>query len=343
MHLVIAAIATGALVYRAWSHRLLTPAGMFMAFLTAIAHAVHPSSLPFALLVVFFVVGVKATKVKHGIKARLTISSGGSSGGEGPRTHVQVLANSGVASLLSLLHVWKLWRNQREFSCIRYGRGDDLFMIGIIANYAAVAADTLSSELGILSPSQPRLITSFNLRKVPRGTNGGVTVMGLMAGSLGAFLIGMTTISLTSFCPAAVPGTANSEQRLAWSGVPGPKVLFALIITIWGTLGSLLDSVLGGILQASVVDKRSGKIIEGSGGRKSDRTNANSPTSFCRATDVKGDGGQASESIESREVAAGVDILDNNQVNLLMAASMSILAIATAGWLWDVPLRSIYA
>lgn len=39
-------------------------------------------------------------------------------------------------------------------------------------------------------------------------------------------------------------------------------------VTIWGTLGSLLDSILGGLLQASVVDKRTGKVIEGSGGKK---------------------------------------------------------------------------
>lgn len=39
-------------------------------------------------------------------------------------------------------------------------------------------------------------------------------------------------------------------------------------MTVWGLLGSVLDSVLGGLLQASVVDKRSGKVVEGSGGRK---------------------------------------------------------------------------
>jgi hypothetical protein len=41
-----------------------------------------------------------------------------------------------------------------------------------------------------------------------------------------------------------------------------------LAITIWGGLGSVLDSALGGWLQASVVDTRTGKIIEGVGGKK---------------------------------------------------------------------------
>ncbi|KAI5300202.1 ERMES complex subunit, partial [Ascosphaera pollenicola] len=168
MQPILAVLAVGALVYRAWSHRSLTPVGIFAAFLTAVAHVLHPSALPFTLLAAFFIAGTKATKVKHDIKARLTMSSGGPEGGEGSRNHIQVLANSGVASVLSLLHVWKLWRDGRDFTCIRYGKSDDILLLGIIANYAAVAADTLSSELGILSQSQPRLITSFNLRKVPR-------------------------------------------------------------------------------------------------------------------------------------------------------------------------------
>lgn len=39
-------------------------------------------------------------------------------------------------------------------------------------------------------------------------------------------------------------------------------------MTLWGGLGSLLDSFLGGWLQSSVVDKRTGKIVEGSGGQR---------------------------------------------------------------------------
>jgi hypothetical protein len=48
------------------------------------------------------------------------------------------------------------------------------------------------------------------------------------------------------------------ERRIRWVEA----------VTIWGGLGSLLDSLLGGWLQASVVDRRTGKVVEGSGGRK---------------------------------------------------------------------------
>ena len=122
----IAVPAIAALVYRAWSRKSLTPLGIATALLTAVAHAVHPYSVCFALLAVFFLLGTAVTKVnthiylhiarmrtdstqvKHDIKSRLTQSSTGSSGGEGPRTHIQVLANSLFASVLILLDTYRL-------------------------------------------------------------------------------------------------------------------------------------------------------------------------------------------------------------------------------------------
>lgn len=124
----------------------------------------------------------------------------------------------------------------------------------VTRNYAAVSADTLSSELGILSKSKPRLITSPTWRIVPPGTNGGVTAAGLLAGAFGAFTVALTSALLLPFCGDDWP----LSERAQW----------VIGVTIWGTFGSLLDSFLGGLLQASIVDKRTGKIIEGSGGRK---------------------------------------------------------------------------
>lgn len=143
-----------------------------------------------------------------------------------------------------------------------------------LSNYAAVAADTFSSELGILSKSKPRLLTSWNFREVPPGTNGGISLIGTLAGFLGAFVIALTSVILLPFCDvndsagrsmisAFQPGLKNGvgwgwQERMGWM----------LAITIWGGLGSVVDSALGGWLQASVIDTRTGKIIEGSGGKK---------------------------------------------------------------------------
>lgn len=164
MHPYIAVPATVALVYRAYSHNSLTPAGIIVAAGTAIIHAIHPWSAFFALLVVFFIGGTSVTKVtflvysfatdkrpltvwqiKHNVKARLTLSSSGQSGGEGARTHVQVLANSVVASVLVLLHYRKLLAEDKSGDasqgCLPYGQ--DLLVVGIVRYklFSAPSAD----------------------------------------------------------------------------------------------------------------------------------------------------------------------------------------------------------
>ncbi|WEW57395.1 hypothetical protein PRK78_002862 [Emydomyces testavorans] len=382
---VVAVPATLLLVYRAWSRKSLTPTGIVFATITAIIHALHPSAAPFAFLVIFFLGGTAVTKIKHDVKAKLTLSASGSAGGEGPRSHVQVLANSVVASILTLLHTWQLYRHKgADPPCFAYG-GGDLLMVGIVANYAAVAADTYSSELGILSRSPPRLITSLTFRRVPRGTNGGVTLVGLAAGAMGAFTIALTSLLLLPFCPlGSLSGFTKTglDGGRAWGLTE--KALWVAAVTVWGTLGSVLDSVLGGLLQATVVDKRTGKVVEGDGGSKvgdvyPSRLGERAlvlvhpgavistgldempvrQSSQLRVTEdianavtprrLKHEMSAADEFVanaldiehESRKIETGHDILDNNAINVLMAAMMSIGAIATAAYIWDVPLENV--
>ncbi|KAJ5938970.1 hypothetical protein N7466_002104 [Penicillium verhagenii] len=347
------------LVYRAWSKKSLTPFGLVVAGVSATAHALHPWYTPVALLAVFYFGGTKATKVKHDIKARLTLSATGTEGGEGARNHIQVLANSAVATVLSVAHAYVISRGSSSDSCFSFGHNAaDILMVGIVANYAAVAADTFSSELGILSKSKPRLITSLNLREVPPGTNGGVTATGLGAGLLGSFTIALTSAISLPFCAER----SGLQDRALW----------IVAISFWGLMGSVLDSVLGGLLQASVVDKRSGKVVEGDGGRKvlihpgstqpsgishqpksgestgssqlkGLETVANTATlRGARATSTSvGTQPGHDDSHESRRVESGHDWLDNNGVNLLMAVLMSVGAMGIAQWTWNVDLQSL--
>ncbi|CEJ58371.1 hypothetical protein PMG11_07028 [Penicillium brasilianum] len=360
---VVGLLAVAGLVYRAWARKSLTPLGLFVAGASATAHALHPWSTPFALLAVFYYGGTKVTKVKHEIKAQKTLSATGSEGGEGPRNHLQVLANSVVATVLSIAHAVVLSRNSSPDSCFSLGQSPaDVLMVGIVANYAAVAADTFSSELGILSKSNPRLITSLTLREVPPGTNGGVTAAGLGAGLLGSFTVALTSALVLPFCPSK----SGIQDRALWT----------VAMTFWGLLGSVLDSVLGGLLQASVVDKRSGKVVEGSGGRKvlihpsstkpagtsgngpsaevSSSTQIRNTEAVANAATLRGSrvtgtsvGAQAGrphdESHESRRVETGRDWLDNNGVNILMAFLMSVGAMGISQWAWGVDVRELWA
>ncbi|KAL8934969.1 MAG: hypothetical protein Q9211_004951 [Gyalolechia sp. 1 TL-2023] len=334
MHPYVAIPATAALVWRAYFRRSLTPAGIVVATLTATVHAIHPWSVFYALLVVFFLAGTSVTKVKHHVKASLTLSSLGSSGGEGPRTHIQVLANSLVASVLILLHYRQLLARDKSGDASRgcWPYGEDLLVVGIVSNYAAVAADTFSSELGILSKRRPRLLTSWNFRQVPPGTNGGITLWGTMAGFLGASTIALTSVLLLPFChvgPTSRAGKLFGDHQPGLEGGSAwglrERVAWVLAVTIWGGMGSLVDSALGGWLQASVIDSKTGKVIEGHGGAKVP----------LAASHIKHDGDGGSRRIES-----GADLLDNNAVNILMATIMSFGGMVLAGRLWNAPLNS---
>lgn len=276
-----------------------------------------------------------------------------------------VLANSGVASILILLHAYQLSQRDERLvpspdseGCFPWG--GDLLVVGIVANYAAVAADTFSSELGILSKSRPRLITSWKLRQVPPGTNGGVTLWGLMAGLLGSLIIVTTSMALIPFCP---PG--SSVVGGEWSFKQRQRFTFAM--TLWGALGSVLDSFLGGWLQQSVVDTRTGRIVEGVGGKRVliSRAGPNS-MHFKKEAEIRekiliGDDvnkkmtgmdkydakkkyrkSSFGDEKPSRVVESGsLGLLDNNEVNFLMALTMSLGAMGVASWVWGVPMGSI--
>ena len=74
------------------------------------------------------------SQVKHDIKAKLTQSATGASGGEGSRTHIQVLANSLAASVLILLHAWQLKKEDSNSKAdVCWPRGSDVLVVGIVA------------------------------------------------------------------------------------------------------------------------------------------------------------------------------------------------------------------
>jgi uncharacterized protein (TIGR00297 family) len=132
----------------------------------------------------------------------------------GQRDAGQVLANGGVAILFVLAHTFlpqATWP-----------------WVGYAAALAAVNADTWATELGVLDPTSPRMITGLN-KRVAKGTSGAVSLWGTAAAFLGAALIG-------SFAALLAPLGTNG--------------LFFLGITMAGLLGSLFDSFIGATVQA---------------------------------------------------------------------------------------------
>lgn len=107
-----------------------------------------------------------------------------------------------------------------------------------MASFACCNGDTWASELGILSRSDPLLVTS--LKKVPRGTNGGVSPWGLFVSFAGGLLIGFSFF-VGTFC--FVDSQTFNESPAQW-----PVIILGGIA---GLLGSVIDSFLGATLQFS--------------------------------------------------------------------------------------------
>jgi uncharacterized protein (TIGR00297 family) len=130
------------------------------------------------------------------------------------RDWTQVFANGGLGALLIIMHLIypdALWP-----------------WIAYAGAMATVNADTWATELGVLSKSPPRLITTGQIME--RGTSGAITPLGTFATLLGALLIGSLTALLT---------TPQFDFKTT-----------LIIVTLAGFIGSLIDSLLGATVQA---------------------------------------------------------------------------------------------
>lgn len=77
----------------------------------------------------------------------------------------QVLANGGVGTMLSLgVAAMTGWQD----ACLDARRAPVVtaLLAGVLGHYACCNGDTWSSELGVLSKTPPRLITSFKARRL---------------------------------------------------------------------------------------------------------------------------------------------------------------------------------
>ena len=147
------------------------------------------------LIFIFMFLGLVSTKYKHEYKKDIGVY-------EGTRSLKNVISNGIVPFVMAAFG--------------NYG--------GFIGSIATATADTLASEVGVVQ--QPRLITT--MKKVPPGTDGGISIIGTAAGIIGAGIIGVSAYLLGIF--------------------PDPFVTLKISI-IAGTVGCFVDSILGAVLE----------------------------------------------------------------------------------------------
>ena len=193
----------------AWKARALSNSGAFAAAATG-GLIFGLGGLPWGVLLLIFF--ITSSALSRAFRQRKTnLSEKFSKGSQ--RDWGQVLANGGLGTLLVI--------------GIFFAPEKTIFWIAYAGAMAAVNADTWATELGVLNPHRPRLIT--NGQPVDPGTSGAISLYGTIASLGGAALVGLVG---AAFSPA------------------GGRLSLFVAATLGGLAGSLFDSLLGATVQA---------------------------------------------------------------------------------------------
>jgi uncharacterized protein (TIGR00297 family) len=173
--LVGGALAAAAIAFGARTAGALTTSGAFAATVVG-ALAVGAGWEWGVILVVFFVSSTVLSRL--GIAAKMETGQGRVAK-IGARDWKQVLANGGVFAVAAVTavtseHAW--------------------LGVGALGALATANGDTWATELGMLWGRAPRSIVSW--QPVPRGTSGGVSIPGTIAGIAGVLLIAVSASML---------------------------------------------------------------------------------------------------------------------------------------------------
>ncbi|HST04622.1 MAG TPA: DUF92 domain-containing protein [Chloroflexia bacterium] len=224
--LVLALLIAGLIAYAGYRARALTWDGAVAACLVGASVFGFGGLAAAILLVLFFASSSVLSFVgKRNVRkqqAEETFDKGGK------RDAAQVLANGGVAAAALVL-------------AGTIGNPIAPLMFGaFVGALAEATADTWATEIGVLSKTPPRLVTTG--RRVQAGTSGGLTLLGTGAGVLGAATIGLFAAGSLALFPSLWPFGGGVAQ-------PGLSLILAALAG--GAIGMLVDSLLGATLQAS--------------------------------------------------------------------------------------------
>jgi len=216
-----------ALALGAWKAHILDSWGAIAAFLIGFVTFVFPTDgwKWFVILLVFLTVSSYMTRYKYQDKRK----KGFAQEKGGARGWPNVAANGAIAGLLALLTL---------------PLPSEHVLAAFLGAVATANADTLATEIGLLNPTDPRLITDLR-RIVPAGTSGGISLLGELATILGALIIGI------------------AAGILGMTGNPGwPLSVLIGTTMIAGLAGCSIDSIIGATVQGIYKCRVCSKITE---------------------------------------------------------------------------------
>ncbi|XP_010560087.1 PREDICTED: transmembrane protein 19 isoform X3 [Haliaeetus leucocephalus] len=164
----------------------------------------------------------------------------------GQRNWVQVFCNGGVPTELAVLYMIENGPGEIPIDFSKQYTASWM-CLSLLGALACSAGDTWASEIGsVMSKSKPRLITTWE--KVPVGTNGAITLVGLLSSLLGGMAVG-----IAYFITQLIFVTDLEISAPQW-----PIIVFGAAA---GLLGSIVDSYLGATMQYSGFDQNIGMVV----------------------------------------------------------------------------------
>jgi uncharacterized protein (TIGR00297 family) len=200
----VAAVVTVAFAVLARALRGANPSGALAGGIACFLLFAGAGPGAFAALAALFAMTWATTRLGYQRKLALGVAER-----KDGRTAWQILANLAVAALCSVVYS---------------ATGSRVWMVATLAALAEAATDTVASEVGQYRGSRARMITTWE--PVPAGTDGGITIVGSIAGLASGLVIAMI---------GSVGGMISPAQ--IWIPVAA------------GFAGMLIDSVLGATLQ----------------------------------------------------------------------------------------------
>ena len=169
----------------------------------------------------------------------------------GQRDWVQVVCNGGVASAAALLYLFSAGMGERPLK-LSLGRVDppSLYALACLSALCCSCGDTWASEVGSVLGGTPRLITTWQI--VPRGTNGGITRVGILCSIGGGLIVGLAYF-LTLLVSLGVGGLGSVSLM--------SQLRVMLIGGAAGLFGSVVDSFLGATVQYTGYSEQLGKVV----------------------------------------------------------------------------------
>ena len=246
--LLIWSVLSGIAFYLAFKYKSLSKNGVIAAYIMGIIIFGAGGLKWVTPIVIFFILSSIISKIS---KSDNQIHKGSK------RDIIQVLANGGIATIISIINF--------------YAPNENLYVI-YLAVIAAATADTWASEIGSFSYTDPFHVIKFT--RVPKGTSGAISFLGTIGSVLGATAI------------AIVGSIWNVSLPLIY------------LIVITGSIGSLVDSFIGGSIQANFQCLKCNNITE--------------KRTHCNASSLH---------------KSGIYFIDNDMVNFLNTVSAIFILI----------------